>query len=121
MREQILAALCLALPRMRAEAAQRDAAGVLEELVSQARGGADVAQTLLEFAAAWDIEVDVDSQSSRADVMPVLPGVFAARAFVQIYRCPGQACSRRWVRQPAIDPPECAIYGPRLSKPDPLS
>jgi hypothetical protein len=108
-----LAALCLALPELRLQAAAHGASDRLEALITAARETGVVSDEIFEQAADWQVGIDLAADTDRSvRGLPLPPW----QPFVQMYGCPGGHCARRWVRRPGVPAPWCDVHAAALEK-----
>jgi hypothetical protein len=106
-----IARLCENLYLLRAEAEDAGLGGRLEAVVSAAAAGR--AEGLTDFLRRMDVP---ESREVRAPGGIVYPPTTEERSHVEVYGCPGGACTRSWVRRPGMLIPQCAVHGSELRR-----
>ncbi|MFE0653720.1 hypothetical protein ACFVZH_34680 [Streptomyces sp. NPDC059534] len=94
--------------------------GPVEDVLTTARNGGDVASTLAVLHAVLQADGDpqgldgyTDHASATRGLRPA--GISSARAEL-VYLCPAGRCARHWWPQAAASVPHCAISGSMLRR-----
>jgi len=114
---QATAWLCENMDLLAARAGQDQAtAAELEKLRADAAAGRDITAGTDDLRRR--LALPAPGQVRSLTYLTEIPGLGTGGPVVEVYGCPAGACTRRWVRQPATDPPRCALLNAPLRPPD---